>query len=94
MHCIEQIHLQVQKENIFREDVGVAMPKPTETRCKDGCVQARLVIQSYTRNPIPTSWFHHYVGYAVRLLGERRNGVPSYSCYPNQKYFPTSTLLQ
>ena len=86
MHCIEQIHLQVQKENIFREDVGVAMPKPTETRCKDGCVQARLVIQSYMRNPIPTSLF--------QLLGERRNGVPSYSCYPNQKYFPTSTLLQ
>ena len=38
-------------------DVGMAVPKTTETRCRDGSVQGRHVIQDYTTNPIPTSFF-------------------------------------
>ena len=39
-------------------DVGMAVPKTTETRCRDGSVQARQVIQRlHTTNPIPTSFF-------------------------------------
>ena len=31
----------------------MAVPKTTETRCRDGSVQARQVIKDYTSNPIP-----------------------------------------
>ena len=41
-------------------DVGMAVPKTTETRCKDGSVQAIQVIKDYTSNPIPTSFFFSY----------------------------------
>ena len=36
-------------------DVGMAVPKTTKTRCRDGSVQGRHVIQ--TTNPILTSFF-------------------------------------
>ena len=40
-------------------DVGIAVPKATETRCRDGSVQANKlhVYKDYTSNPIPTSLF-------------------------------------
>ena len=38
----------------------MAVPKTTETRCKDGSVQAIQVIKDYTSNPIPTSFFFSY----------------------------------
>ena len=34
-----------------------AMSNTTEIRCRDGSVQARQVINDYTSNPIPTSFF-------------------------------------
>ena len=52
----------------FMKDVGMAVPKPTETRCRDGSVHVRHDIQS---NPIPTSFFYTWydsLGYAIRLL--------------------------
>ena len=40
----------------------MAVPKTTETRCRDGIVQARHTIQrlykDYTTNPIPTSFLY------------------------------------
>ena len=51
---------QTSMKNIFPKmlrDVGMAVPKTTETRCRDGSVQARQVIKDYTSNPIPTSFF-------------------------------------
>jgi len=35
----------------------MAVPKTTETRCRDGSVQARQVIKDYTSNPIPMCFF-------------------------------------
>ena len=38
-------------------NVGMAVPKTTETRCRNGSVQARQLAKDYTSNPIPTSFF-------------------------------------
>ena len=38
-------------------DVGMAVPKTTESRCRDGSVQARQVIKRLHKQPIPTSFF-------------------------------------
>jgi len=37
-----------------QKDVGMAVPKTTETRCRVGSVQARQINEDYTSNPIPT----------------------------------------
>ena len=34
-------------------DVGMAVPKTTETRCRDGSVQARQVIKRLHKQPHP-----------------------------------------
>ena len=34
-------------------DVGMAVPKTTETRCRDGSVQARQVIKRLNKQPHP-----------------------------------------
>ena len=39
-------------------DVGMAVPKTTETKCRDGSVQGRHVIQRLPTNPIPTSFLY------------------------------------
>ena len=40
------IHVKYEKHfQKMYEDVGMAVPKTTETRCKDGSVQTRHVIQ-------------------------------------------------
>ena len=36
------------------KDVGMAVPKTTETMCRDDSVQARHVIKDYTSNPTPS----------------------------------------
>ena len=36
----------------------MAVPKTTETRCRDGSVQARQVVKDYTSKPIPTSFLY------------------------------------
>ena len=39
------LRLYVQSIKTFSKDVGMAVPKTTETRCRDGSGQARHVIQ-------------------------------------------------
>ena len=46
----------------------MAVPNITETRCRDGSVQAGQVIKDYTSNPIPTS-LNFSVSSAMRILG-------------------------
>ena len=37
----------------------MGVPKTTETKCRDGSVQARHdIYKYYTSNPIPTSFFY------------------------------------
>ena len=38
-------------------DVGMAVPKTTETRCRDGSVQARQVIKRLHKQPHPYIFF-------------------------------------
>ena len=45
----------------------MAMPKTTETRYRDGSVQARQVTQDYTSNTISTS-FYCSVGFIMWFL--------------------------
>ena len=40
-------------------DVGMAVPKTTETRCRDGSVQARQVIKGLHKQPHPYIFFSH-----------------------------------
>ena len=37
----------------MKKDVGMAVPKTTETRCRDGSVQARQVIKRLHKQPHP-----------------------------------------
>ena len=37
----------------MKRDVGMAVPKTTETRCRDGSVQARQVIKRLHKQPHP-----------------------------------------
>ena len=37
----------------MERDVGMAVPKTTETRCRDGSVQARQVIKRLHKQPHP-----------------------------------------
>ena len=41
----------------------MTVPKITETRCRDGNVQAKLIIQSLQSNPIPTTAQPCHVGH-------------------------------
>ena len=42
-------------------DVGMAVPKTTETRCRDGSVQEDMLYKDYTTNPIPTSFISEII---------------------------------
>ena len=46
--CVTSLSLYIKYIKHFQKmyrDVGMAMPKTTETRCRDGSVQGRHVIQ-------------------------------------------------
>ena len=47
-------------KNVFQKckrGVGMAVPKTTETRCRDGSVQARQVIKRLHKQPHPYIFF-------------------------------------
>ena len=56
-HKIIRYKYEKHFQKMYR-DVGMAVPKTTETRCRDGSVQARHVIQRLQTNPIPTSFLY------------------------------------
>ena len=47
----------------------MAVPKTTETRCRDGSVQARHGIQRLQVTPSLHLFLYHSASYATRLLG-------------------------
>ena len=52
-YCAISMVTYTSMKNIFQKcrgiDVGMAVPKTTETRCRDGSVQARQVIKKTTQ---------------------------------------------
>ena len=44
--------LKTLKKKLMLKNVGMAVPKTTATRCRDGSVQARHVIQRLHKYPI------------------------------------------
>ena len=48
------------------KDVGMAVPKTTDTRCRDG---QDMLFKDYASNPIPTSFFIPDMILRAMLLG-------------------------